>query len=152
MFLVPAAAFPTWSTTKPPCLILPACRWHAASPAPRWALCGWLRAADRRDSHADVQLPPLPVFPCAAAGLGALVSSSLHPHPHRHQQGKGQQAKWVREWCVCAQNCSQGLKWTTTNVPNAGTICLVIAKLMKATPNCLLFEVIEIRSAFHKKY
>lgn len=70
-------------------------RWNAASLAPCWALCGWIRAADRRDSHINVQQPPIQVFPCTAAGLGALVSSSLHPHAQCDEQGKGQQAQWV---------------------------------------------------------
>lgn len=113
-FLVSAAMFPTWSTIKPPCLIIPACRRHAASLAPRRALCGWLRATDRRDSHADVQQPPLQVLPCAAAGLCALVPSSLHSHPHCGQQGKGQQAQWVTSesqvGCMCTQSCSHGFR------------------------------------------
>lgn len=70
-------------------------RWNAASLAPCWALCGWIRAADRRDSHINVQQPPIQVFPCTAAGLGTLVSSSLHPHAQCDEQGKGQQAQWV---------------------------------------------------------
>lgn len=83
--------FLTWPFVSCP----PACRWRAAPPAPCRTLRGRLRAAHGRDSHTDVQQPPVQVLPSAAAGVGALVPAPLHPHPHRHQQRKGQQAQWV---------------------------------------------------------
>lgn len=66
---------------------------NAAPLAARGALRGGLQAAVWRDPHADVQQPPLPVVSCTAAGLGALVPSSLRPHPQRHKQGEDEQAQ-----------------------------------------------------------